>query len=145
MVSVSSEATAGLRRARQMMATELEKGEKTLADTGLRQWTNWNGIQQSKHKAEGYADCDTIEWQTFMDRIILWSGFSIFLLVDSSCGSEPRSLVSIHYYKWWNKDDGVVETVETIDVELIVPSDVDVPPSIENAALLIEGGGLQVS
>ena len=30
-VSVSSEATAGLRRARQMMATELEKGEKTLA------------------------------------------------------------------------------------------------------------------
>ena len=30
-MAISSEATEGLRRARQMMATELEKGEKTLA------------------------------------------------------------------------------------------------------------------
>ena len=147
-VSVSSEATAGLRRARQMMATELEKGEKTLAalteSTATMERTGTEYSNQSTKLKVGRRLLTTIEWQTFMDRIILWSGFSIFLLVVIHIlWKRTPFLARFHplYYKWWNKDDGVVETVETIDVsEPIVPSDVDVPPSIqENAALLIEG------
>ena len=40
-----------------MMATELEKGEtpRSIDRVYGNDGANWNGIQQSKHKAEGWA------------------------------------------------------------------------------------------
>lgn len=84
-VSIASEATEGLRRARQMMATELEKGEKTLAamteSTATMERTGTEYSNQTTKLKSGRRLLTTIERQTFMDRVILWFGFSVFLLV----------------------------------------------------------------
>ena len=84
-MAISSEATEGLRRARQMMATELEKGEKTLAaleeSTATMERTGVEYSNQHAKLKSGRRLITTIERQTIMDKVILWFGFSMFLLV----------------------------------------------------------------
>jgi protein transport protein SEC20 len=84
-VAMSNEATEGLRRARQLMATELEKGERTLAamteSTATMEKTGTEYSNQTTKLSSGRKLITTIERQTFMDRIILWTGFTIFMLV----------------------------------------------------------------
>jgi len=84
-VAMSNEATEGLRRARQLMATELEKGERTLAamteSTATMEKTGTEYSNQTTKLGAGRKLIGTIERQTFMDRIILWIGFTIFMLV----------------------------------------------------------------
>ena len=84
-VGIASEATEGLRRARQMMATELEKGEKTLAalaeSTATMERTGVEYTNQGAKLKVGKRLITTIERQTIMDQVILWVGFAFFLLV----------------------------------------------------------------
>lgn len=84
-VAIASEATEGLRRARQMMATELEKGEKTLAalaeSTATMERTGVEYTNQGAKLKVGKQLITTIERQTIMDWVILWVGFAFFLLV----------------------------------------------------------------
>lgn len=84
-MAMSSEATDGLRRARQVMATELDKGERTLAvmteSTTTMERTGTEYSNQTTKLSSGRRLITTIERQTFMDRVILWTGFTLFILV----------------------------------------------------------------
>ena len=113
-VSIASEATEGLRRARQMMATELEKGEKTLAamteSTATMERTGTEYSNQTTKLKSGRRLLTTIERQTFMDRIILWVGFTLFLLVVIHIlWKRTPVLARFHplYYKWSSKTAAV--------------------------------------
>jgi protein transport protein SEC20 len=129
-VSISSEATESLRRARQMMATELEKGEKTLAvlteSTATMERTGTEYANQTVKLSSGRRLITTIERQTFLDGIILWTGFSLFLLVVVHIlWKRTPVLARFHplYYNW-TKTKTLDVTVEVDKIELGVKESV---------------------
>jgi protein transport protein SEC20 len=140
-VSISSEATEGLRRARQMMATELEKGENTLAalteSTATMEKTGEEYGNQTIKLNSGRRLIQTIERQTFLDSIILWTGFTFFVLVVVHIlWKRTPVLARFHplYYTWAKTkaldvtDDHIAADVyasqEAISLETAIPESV---------------------
>lgn len=117
VMGLADDATAGLRRARAMMAEELDKGRRTLAAMAESRATmkktgdEYTGDQASALGIGGRL-LKQLEIQAVRERVVLWGGFACFMLAALHVVLKRTPLLVRFHPLWWIRKKAAVKAVE---------------------------------
>ena len=117
VMGLADDATAGLRRARAMMAEELDKGRRTLAAMAESRATmkktgdEYAGDQASALGIGGRL-LKQLEIQAVRERVVLWGGFACFMLAALHVVLKRTPLLVRFHPLWWIRKKAAVKAVE---------------------------------
>ena len=106
VVGLADDATAGLRRARAMMAEELEKGRRTLAAMAesratMKKTGDEYAGDQAAALGVGGRLLKQLEIQAVRERLVLWGGFAAFALAALHVVLKRTPLLVRFHPLWW--------------------------------------------
>lgn len=106
VVGLADDATAGLRRARAMMAEELEKGRRTLAAMAesratMKKTGDEYAGDQAAALGVGGKLLKQLEIQAVRERLVLWGGFACFMLAALHVVLKRTPLLVRFHPLWW--------------------------------------------
>jgi protein transport protein SEC20 len=139
VMGLADDATAGLRRARAMMAEELDKGRRTLAAMAESRATmkktgdEYAGDQASALGIGGRL-LKQLEIQAVRERVVLWGGFACFMLAALHVVLKRTPLLVRFHPLWWIRKKAAVKAVEAKKAAKLAAKDDETAAALAAAA-----------